>query len=158
MADNVDVHFVVLSLAFSLLHQDSQSIEDEQLHLLNGSIHEEINQVDLMTLFFTFPEGNSLYFWFWEEDEGLSLETSNREDRCLKTLDEFCWDFEYAWLCQEARERRRSGLKELPPIQSRSFLDMSMSMMLWFCEMTLACTRLWDSPICRSAPPLPEDF
>ena len=45
MADNVDVHYVVLSLAFSLLHQDSQSIEDEQLHLLNGSIHEEINQV-----------------------------------------------------------------------------------------------------------------
>ena len=62
MDDNVDVHYVVLSLAFSLPHQDSQSIEDEQLHLLNGSIHEEINQVDLMTLFFTFPEGNSLYF------------------------------------------------------------------------------------------------
>ena len=43
--DNVDVHYIALLLAFSLLHQDSQSIEDEQLHLLNGSIHEEINQV-----------------------------------------------------------------------------------------------------------------
>ena len=64
MADNVDVHYIVLSLAVSLLHQDSQSIEDEQLHLLNGSIHEEINQVDLMTIFCTFPEGNSLSFGF----------------------------------------------------------------------------------------------
>ena len=25
--------------------QDTQSIEDEQMHLLNGSIHEDINQV-----------------------------------------------------------------------------------------------------------------
>ena len=27
------------------VNQDSQSIEDEQMHLLNGSIHEDINQV-----------------------------------------------------------------------------------------------------------------
>ena len=29
----------------SNVNQDSQSIEDEQMHLLNGSIHEDINQV-----------------------------------------------------------------------------------------------------------------
>ena len=77
------------------VNQDSQSIEDEQMHLLNGSIHEDINQV-----FF-------------------NLTGKDIKSHCNHN---FCTFTSMQCIFQEARERRRSNLKELPPIQSRSLL------------------------------------
>ena len=77
------------------VNQDSQSIEDEQMHLLNGSIHEDINQV---------------FFQPHRKRHQISLQS------------QFFTFTSMQCLFQEARERRRSNLKELPPIQSRSLL------------------------------------
>ena len=76
-------------------NQDSQSIEDEQMHLLNGSIHEDINQV---------------------------LCHPHRKKPHLIAITIFAHIASMQCIFQEARERRRSNLKELPPIQSRSLL------------------------------------